>query len=292
MNPLDLPGPQFLLIYSILFAVAAAIGWGIRKRFRDPDDDPSDEALDLSGAEIVYLAGGDDLLARSTIAKLVHDGALAVRTQGRGLTAVEGKCPPAGSSIERAVWNAIDDGLSNPVAAARKAVQARLGSVRRRLTEQGLLVADPTGFAYLAPLAIMTVVVVLGAAKIAVGIARDRPVSVLVILCAASVCLAVFAFGRKLHRSIRGDIALDRLRRNNSPLKSQSGSRIGALSGDEVALAVGLFGFGLLAGGTLSPLNQLLAPESRWGGSDSGGSCGGGCGGGGCGGGGCGGCGS
>ena len=70
------------------------------------------------------------------------------------------------------------------------------------------------------------------------------------------------------------------------------------LAGRELALALGLFGVGILATGHLTNLHTALRPTkgdagSGWGGSywGCGGGCGGGGGGGGCGGGGCGGCG-
>jgi hypothetical protein len=58
------------------------------------------------------------------------------------------------------------------------------------------------------------------------------------------------------------------------------------------ALAIGLFGIGILAAGPLAEVHAMLPRATGKGGcSTSTGGCGGGCGGGGCGGGGCGGCG-
>jgi hypothetical protein len=70
---------------------------------------------------------------------------------------------------------------------------------------------------------------------------------------------------------------------------------VSALKSSELVAAIGLFGCGMLAGGPLTKVHEMLPRAAGGGGcSSGGGGCGGdggGCGGGGCGGGGCGGCG-
>jgi uncharacterized membrane protein YgcG len=135
-----------------------------------------------------------------------------------------------------------------------------------------------------------------GMPKILVGMSRHKPVLFLIILCGISLVLAIIFFTQSCIRTTRGDRALEYLRGEHRSLEYSliHGS---PTTGAELALALGLFGTGLLIA---SPAFANLGPLMRrsygsTGGSSgcgSGSGCGGGsCGGGGGCGGGCGGCG-
>ena len=131
-----------------------------------------------------------------------------------------------------------------------------------------------------------------GAMKILVGISRGRPVLFLVILCIASVALAIWVFGRRVERSRLGERALARFRRRGLSLQTASRAP-GRLESDDLCLAVALFGLSAMAVGDLADLYITVIPppapdSSGWGDGGGSGCGGGGCGGGGCGGGGCG----
>jgi len=151
--------------------------------------------------------------------------------------------------------------------------------------------------ARLVPALLMAMVLVLGIAKVIVGISRNRPVIFLVFLCIATMIL-VAVFGKlPAVRTRSGDRLMASLRRRNSALQATARSAPQNLADTDLALAIALFGPAVLASGALRDLRQALWPvNTSWeGGSSCGGaSCGGGgggCSGGGCGGGGCGGCG-
>src|SRR5262249_23710666 len=134
----------------------------------------------------------------------------------------------------------------------------------QRLTELELLVGpDREWAARFVPLLLTLSVVLLGVIKIFVGISRHRPVGFLFILCVISAVVAFVALARKVHRSRRGDEALTRLQGKNSAMEFQAGRRAGELSGEDLLLAVGLFGMGILAGGPLAGMQTAFLPPVR-----------------------------
>ena len=299
MNPLDLPGPEFLGLYFVLFVAAVAAAFFLRWFLRLPGDEPSREALDLSPYEVAYLAGGEELAVNAALARLVHEDVLAVDAINRRLTRQSDEPPGDARKLERAVFSAVNGESGETIANVRSDAARAFGSIQRRLQDLELLVSEDRSWqARLIPLFVVLSVVFFGVLKIFVGLSRDRPVIFLVIFCIISVVVAFVGFGRAVRRSRRGDRALDRLRKSNAALEYSRRFRADDLAGDDLALAVGLFGMGVLAGGALAKLQTALKPPhtpvssggcgSSGCGGGGGGACGGG--GGGCGGG-CGGCG-
>ena len=135
-----------------------------------------------------------------------------------------------------------------------------------------------------------------GLLKIFIGLSRQRPVAILVGLCATAFVIALAAFLRRPLRSRFGDAVLRQLRVGYKGSWGRGG-RLATLSAAEFAMVLGLFGLPVLAGTEMDPLRRALLAGSfvSTGSGAEGGGCGGsGCGGGGgggCGGGGCGGCG-
>jgi uncharacterized protein (TIGR04222 family) len=289
VNPLDLTGPEFLAFYAVLLLVMVAIAAFLRWSLRLPSDEPSPHALDLSPYEAAYLAGGEQLAVNAAMARLVQEECLAVDSANRKLTLRSGGRPEPSSELERAVFSAVRGAKGETIANVRSRAAAALAPFRQRLAELGLLVPEDQSWKpRFIPLFAVLSVVVLGVLKIFVGLSRNKPVTFLVIFCVVSVVVSFAGFGRAVQRSRRGDRALDRLRKSNGALEYSGRRRADDLAGDDLVLAIGLFGMGVLAGGRLAELQTALKPPP------SSNSCGGGCGssscGGGCGGG-CGGCG-
>jgi uncharacterized protein (TIGR04222 family) len=184
-----------------------------------------------------------------------------------------------------------------PIGEVRQEADRTLQWIDKRLKEMGLLVADGQArLVRLVPTLLVLGVAVFGIIKIGVGLSRGKPVAFLVVLCVATVLIALIGFARGVHRTVRGDRVLTRLKQENAALEHTARRKPSELAGDDLALAMGLFGIGILAYGPLAPLGTALRPPAGTGGCGAGGGCGGGCGGGGgggggCGGGGCGGCG-
>ena len=83
MNPFDLRGPDFLVVYLVVFAVVMALAGLLRWYLRLPGGEPQLEVTELSPYEIAYLAGGENLAVNAAIARLVHDDALALRAYAK-----------------------------------------------------------------------------------------------------------------------------------------------------------------------------------------------------------------
>ena len=97
MNPFDLPGPQFLTFFITTFAVALAVAVWMRWALREPTDEPTRKALNLSPYEVAYLAGNEELAFNTAVIRLVHEDAIEV--SNRKLT--HGGTPVAADSRSR-----------------------------------------------------------------------------------------------------------------------------------------------------------------------------------------------
>jgi uncharacterized protein (TIGR04222 family) len=145
--------------------------------------------------------------------------------------------------------------------------------------------------------AIAAAPLLVGLAKIAVGLSRGRPVGFLIVACIATVIAALVVVFARSRLTATGRRLVEPLMAKEAHNRQLVEASAVTPSPAQVALLVGLFGAGVLAAGPLSRIHALLPRASGGGGcsASSGGCGGGGCGGGGCGGGcgggGCGGCG-
>jgi uncharacterized membrane protein len=109
-------------------------------------------------------------------------------------------------------------------------------------------------------------VLLLGIAKIIVGIFRHKPVGFLVILCIATALVGCFLLAKKNYRSRYGDRILNQLQTKYSELKKPS-----SIDTYPLGLAFSLFGSVILANSSLAGLKRLLLlPKSIGDGDDSG----------------------
>src|SRR5262245_8754633 len=168
MNPFDLPGPQFLGLYVVLFMAVVGVAAGLRWYWRRPIDEPPPEALDLSPYEVAYLAGGPQLAVNAAIARLVQQGALAARASERKLTRKEGPAPSgSAAALEKAVYHSVDQHTGDEIKTVRDKAAAALDPIRQRLQDLGLVVADDqAATARWAPFLLVLAVAVFGAIKI------------------------------------------------------------------------------------------------------------------------------
>ncbi|MDE8650336.1 TIGR04222 domain-containing membrane protein [Novosphingobium album (ex Liu et al. 2023)] len=263
----DLRGPEFLALYAALLALAILLGAILPRLVR-----PAGAMAAPAGAEeAAYLAGGADRLAESAVARLLSARALVVDGQRFAMN----RTAVARSEVERAILRLPDRSGWNQV---RRAIAPEAARIRDRLVRSGLL---KDAAARLRTRAVQTapyaVLVVIGLAKIEVGLARGKPVGILVSLVIVTAFLGVirwFTLDARTSagaRAIKG-MALEYDRMRRAPVREETG------------MAVALFGTTVLAGSPMADFHALRAPGSSSG--DSGGS---GCSGGG--GGGCGGCG-
>jgi uncharacterized protein (TIGR04222 family) len=293
MNPLDLKGPEFLGLYACLFVGVLLAALWLRRSLRSNGAEPPPEGVNLAPYEVAYLAGGERLVVNAALANLVQQNALAVRPTERRVTVI---APPRDDAptVEKAVYARCGATSDQGLKRLHASVPASATRVGDRLRELGLVLrAEETVKVRLGPCLLFVALVLFGVMKIMVGIDRGKPVGILAVAVALTAVTAVVFLVKRPHRSRAGDRVLEQLKAERAALQTTARARPDALSGNDLVLALGLFGLGVLATGMLADLRTALRPANASGGCSTGG-CGSGCGGGGgggCGGGGCGGCG-
>jgi uncharacterized protein (TIGR04222 family) len=312
MNVLDWTGPQFLSMFVPAcvgaFVFALAVRHGLTGRF----DWSGVKGMDLDSYEVAYLAGGPTLATQAAIASLVHANLLTVNPASQRLMKTNKKPDAHRPDLEHAVHHAVHDANGSSMQSIPPKVETALNALAAGPLEQGLLV--PVGRrwpARLAPALPLAALALLGLAKIGVGISRHRPVGFLFFLCLLLVVATINFVRWRPWLTQRGRRVLNSLQDSSAALKSSARHAPANLNRQDLVLAVGLFGIGVLTAGPFADFPRLLGPMRRavsgswwscsgsssgsWsscsgGSSCSGSSCGSSCGGG-CGGGGCGGCG-
>lgn len=279
LGPLDLHGPEFLLLYLELALIALAAAFLIPRYLRPegqagrrPDED-----------ELALLAGGRERLAEAVTVRLLAEGAaivqaggtIAIRNPNGGRTPTERRVARLTSPAN---WRDVHRALSDPADALERQLENKGLRIGRSAARQLRLIQT-------APLALLFL---FGLAKWIVGAMRDRPVGILTALLVVTVVVAVLRYAVIDRRTGAGMAALANARFEAARLRR-------AMPTDEAPLAVALFGTAVLTGSWLSDFHRIRSAGAGGNGSSSGcssGEGGGGGGGGGCGGGGCGGCGS
>ena len=296
LNPFELRGPDFLLLFGLTYLLALAFAGGLRYLLRGPTE--PDPSVELSPYETAYLSGGARRATEAAVVRLSDERLIDIGRRKLSLSAVwpRPKLEPAEHDADRPLEAAVLSAAEREVAIAELWPAARRATkpLQRRLESLELLLDQGQRlWATLFPLLIALLVPAAGAYKIFVGLDRGRPVAFLVIACLASAGLSLLLFARPPLRSRRGDAVLRQLTREHAA--NEQGEVQPA--GSSLVHSVALLGLGAVAGTTLAPLQEYLGVPRRRLGDGSGSSCGSSCGssggggGGGCGGGGCGGCG-
>ncbi len=323
-NLLDWKGPDFLGAYAIIAVSAAFLAWFARVFLYDsPAETALDDSKPLDHYEVACLAAGPQRTVQAAFAAMVQAKTLELaaseaKVMGILRTSREIRRGEPLSSDAPPIEKALYDAALVPAQNLRPLFRAGLPvakEINSDLQRRGLVNSALPSIWTLAPFLIMATPLFIAVPKLILGMQRGRPVGFLI---AAVVVTAVAAFlflakprltrlGSALFEKLKRDYATTADMVRTSPPQTstaETGSLPNpALSPANVALAIGLFGAGMLAAGPLSNVYAML-PRHTGGGGCGGGGCstinggcgsgcsgGSGCGGGGCGGGGCGGCG-
>lgn len=295
MGVLDLPGPDFLALYAAVLAVAGPVALLLRRLLRRPSGNVDLRFLSLRPVEVAYLAGGEQQAVSALVASLAQQKLITVKHGTEPTVVVAGPLPHGADAVERELYNLLGTGPTT-IERTSSAASRVLAPLQRKLMELGLLIPESDKWPpRLIPASVLGAVLVLGLAKVVVGISRDRPVTLLVVLCALVTAGIIWLLATGPRRSVLGDTVLNRLRAANAGLQETASVKPDRLSSEDLALAVGLFGANAIATGPMGDLGLAMKhrreTSSRSNCSSCSSGCGGGSGGGGCGGG-CGGCGS
>lgn len=271
MNPLDWGGKAFLFLYIALFVAAVILSVMILRLVRP--DGRGGAATDADG--MAFLAGQGQRMLEAAVARLLASGALVLQ-DGKRFLRGDGTAGPG--SLDRAL---LAVAMPADWIELAKATKPHVAPVERRLVAGGLVMdkGEARWIGLIAALPLLALFA-LGAAKLILGLSRDRPVgflAALLVLTAIVVLIRIFTVDR---RTRGGMAALDNARERHERLRR-------APTHAETGTAVALFGTTVLVGSAFAALHQMRTQ------GDGGGPAGGGDGGGdgGCGGGGCGGCG-
>ena len=233
-------------------------------------------------------------VVNAAVAGLVQDGIVTLEPNKKHIlrTSMVG---PMNHEIEAAIVDYANDVRGKPLVGVTTAAKAPIERLMYRLDSLGLLMtAEQASIAKGISLCVALIAPALGVIKIMVGLSRDRPVMYLACLCILSVVVNFLVLFRPMHRSRYGDAVLKQMRHRYGYLGTL-GHVKSAVPGQDVAMAVSLFGMSALDGWPMAqhfvlvPREQGSSCISGCGGGGS--TCGGGGGGCGGGGGGCGGCG-
>lgn len=258
MNPFDLDGPSFLFLFFVLSVAALIGGFYLRKKLQGPSE-PLREEPRLSPDELGYLSGGPALAVHSTIAALVDSRRMNFDHSTETLQRVTDES--GNTPLEQAI---LRTGHTISVKEAYAAAVPDLDVIRRKLERLGLLLtSDQVQTSRVWPAFIALLVFAFGAIKIFVGLSRDKPISFLAVACVVLGVLTYALFFKRQALTLRGRAFLSALRERNAALKTASSKAPSTLMGPDLAMAVSLFGVGILAGGAYAGLQRAMMPAAR-----------------------------
>ncbi|MFY1832007.1 TIGR04222 domain-containing membrane protein [Myxococcus fulvus] len=271
MDPLNLPGPDFLALYVLLAMSALALGFFLRWLLRTPGGSPDVLPQRLDPYEIAMLSG-PKAVVHTALARLLHQKALVM--DGTHLTTT-GKRSDFASHFERLVYAAVHESKKSN-AELIASIEPALERLKSPLQQRGWLVDEGQATrARWLPMLPMLGVLLLGLAKINVGLEREKPVSLLVFLCLVTAGSLFFLTGR-VWTSRRGAALLRALRWNQQPLKmsTMSADTSQAMNSQDLGVAVALFGLGAVAMSDFELMRRHIDPSgSSFSGSSSSSSC-------------------
>lgn len=260
-------GSDFLLFYIMLLGLSTFAAWWMPAFLRGAGR--HNESDDLES--VALLAGGRQRMTDSLLADLYVRGALVESEKGKLQVALRDLPVSPGAKA----LLAIDAPVT--LSEARKALSLHAERVAARLSRAGLLLR-PEEHTRLRLLAVSPFValIVLGLYRQRAGSALDEPTGYLIALLILTAVLAVIRFVTCDARTQAGMAAVRQLRARNARVAR-------APRPHEAAMAVALFGTGVLVGTPWEPVHALRQQGSDGGGadgsSDGGSGCGGGCGG-------------
>jgi uncharacterized protein (TIGR04222 family) len=291
LNPFDLRGPEFLMLFACSYVVTLLAGIYLRRTFRQAPDAPSAKSLDPF--EVACLAKNERAATDAAICQLHAAGLLELVKESNKILSLpvatnyrfvaRGALTKTTTPLEEAVHQAAYHLQGTSFARLQIAGAAEARKIQSRLETEGLLVTkERLAAARWYPAMLMFGLLAFGLVKMVVGLARDKPVGFLVTACSGTLVTALL-FLIPPRRTLAGRQLLSEYRRRFANLRAQFTA--GSLEPTATAMAVALFGTAVLANSPLEDLRLAWLQNYHQHHQSSSGGCGdSGCGGGGCGG--------
>jgi len=260
-NPFELHGAEFLLFFLVTLAITIPTALLLRFFFRLPAGSADAGVLDSNAYELAYMLGGEETGVAAGIAGLVQRKVLSLDAE-TGLLTIKKPLPVNASSVEKAIYNVVGN-----IGRTARSVVVVVGESLDEITENGRergLVLTPTQGLLVRWVPAGLMMIVAGIGLIQMFLAKfvregNRPIGFLLLLTIVPLVGAWMLFKWKAHRTARGDNLLEQARRENNALRISANKSPRSLTHDDMALAVGLFGIDILAGGAMKGLHQTLA---------------------------------
>lgn len=287
LGPFDLRGPEFLGLYTAMYAVAYVASHVLASTTTSAAGEAPRRIDDRY--ELAFLAGGERRMRDTAITALVAKRLLTVRRDGQWavLERATESTPEGLPPVERILYERFPKNQGIRPFDSRLTLQATAEAMRRSLAERGLvLTLDGRAAWQLRIVAPLLLLALAGIAKILVGLDRDKPVAFLAMGVMVTLITAVFRGSSVDRRTELGRRSLE------ASVRAAHAER-DELARDPITIPAFL-ALGVAIDGALSrdlganDLTRELFLGAR---DDGGGGCGSSCGSGGCGGGGGGGCG-
>ena len=175
INPLNLPGPQFLAFYIVLMIVAAIVARLLKRSLVSP---PwlSAQHINVDPYEAAYLRGGATEAVNTGIAVLAQKHLLKV---SKTTLTIKTAAPlPAGTHwFEKAIYQSVSSPSGCTINETRRSpiIAVHTAQLAERLKQWELIPSDSRWLmARTVSALVMLAVVLLGVAKIEVGVSRNR----------------------------------------------------------------------------------------------------------------------
>src|ERR1044071_3694490 len=246
MNPLELTGPVFLILYITVLAAACFLAYFLRQAARgEMGFDPRE--LSFDAYEAAYLSGGAKLATATAIATLVQSKVLRLSFVDNTLSSIA-NLPRGSHPFEQAVHRVVASGEARTIESIRTKTASATDHMMARLKALGLIIGDQQmTTAHILPVFVMGMVLLFGVAKIFIGLSRGRPISFLSILCLLTAFIAYRLYKSPPFRTQLGDRTLERLQHLNAALQTTAKAQPQRLATGDVAMAIALFGMGEIA---------------------------------------------
>ena len=278
MNPLDLPGPAFLLFY-VVCAGGACIAVHRSNRASEPDVPTGTVPTDP--LSIAYLRGGVSEVIRVTALALLERGVLALGPADTLRVIARGPDLPT-SVVDGALCHAVtaSGGDASALFSDQRLAAIIAEQARPRLERAGL-VPDAVGRERRKHRALtaMAGILTLAAVKVAVALHRGHDNVLFLVMAAGAFAVTLWALtGRSTTRA--GDRALAYLRHTFEPVRARAQGRAHPPV-EDLAVVAAVFGLSAVPDVPYARVGALQPRQAADGSGCGGGGCGGcgGCGG-------------
>ena len=286
MNPLDLPGPQFLVFQGFVAAIALLALYVLRTQ----SENGRPAALGVADPYLIaYLRGGQNEALRVATIALIDRG--LITQDGNLLTSTPEAAKMVTYDLERAVLEVYKrGGAPSDVFTAAMTAHATWTEYDHRLEQAGLLPDDAMRAHRRHRFRVACAIVLgLAAVKLVVALSRGRTNVVFLVVLSIAFLVAAYRIGHP-RLTVRGHRVLRDLRELFTRLKARAGTLAPGGGNRDVAMLSAVFGVTALPAERFPYVRQLYPRAAQSTTSCCGSSWGSSCGGGDGGGGGCGGC--